>query len=54
MQDEGSAKRKDRENDKKMLLSTLSQSINPLMKQIQTEDNMLVYSHLYSKCQNWH
>jgi hypothetical protein len=53
MQDQDSpAKKKEKEQDKKTLLNTLSQSINPLLKQLNQDDNVLVHFLIFSKCQN--
>lgn len=53
MQDQDSpAKKKEKEQDKKTLLNTLSQSINPILKQLNQDDNVLVRFLIFSKCQN--
>jgi hypothetical protein len=43
-------RKKDRDQGRKELLNTLSLGINPLLKQLHTEDNALVIPSSFSKC----
>lgn len=44
--------KKDPKPDKKVLLTTLSQAVNPLMKELEQDQQSLVSDVLFSKCQN--
>lgn len=43
-------RKKERDQGRKELMNTLSSGINPLLKQLQTDDNALVIPSSFSKC----